>query len=79
MEREVVVVTPHVRERLKRRLIELGYGQRDTLMLAVEQGSFEELQALRSSIDTHILAVEAAIIAKKNMKTVFDDLGSKYG
>lgn len=78
MERKVVV-TPHVRERLKKRLIELGYGQRDTLMLAVEQGSFDELQALRSSIDAHMLAVEAAIIAKKNMKTVFDNLGSKYG
>jgi hypothetical protein len=79
MQRDVIAVTPHVRERLKNKLVELGYGHRQDLMLAVDRGDFEELQALRSSIDAHMLAVEAAIIAKKNMKTVFGDLGSKYG
>lgn len=73
-----IQVTPHVRVKLKERLVELGYGGRYDLMTAVEQGDFEELILIRRAIEAYVLAEEEARRSKGNMKNIFERLESKY-
>ncbi|MEC9292214.1 MAG: hypothetical protein VX730_07435 [Pseudomonadota bacterium] len=77
MSESKIVMTPRVRERLKSRLIELGYGARHDLMSAIDHGNWEELNELRRSIEAHVLAADAARIAKQSMKQVFEKLETK--
>jgi len=79
MTRETITVTPYVRERLKLRLIELGYGRREDLLAAVENGSFEELRQLREAVEASVEAESVATRAKNSMKAVFAELEKKHG